>query len=367
MLKDQMIKAIDLNKEYHSIKEEINLAIQRVLDSGWYILGDEVEKFEEEFAQYIGAGYAVGVNSGTDALLISLMALDIKSGDEVLTVSHTTTPTVIPISILGATPVFIDIDPDTYTMDVSQVEKKISDRTKAIIPVHIYGNPVDMDPLIDIAKRHGIYIVEDACQAHGAEYKGRKVGTFGDMAAFSFYPTKNLGGYGDGGIVLTSNTDLYEKMLKLRQYGWKARYESQFIGINSRLDEMQAAILRTKLKYLDERNEKRIQLAHLYRELLQDSDAILPMVKKHSKHVFHLYVIRHKNRDKLKEYLLENGVQTKIHYPVPVHQQKAFLDLRINVSLPITEQINREILSLPIYPELSIKEVESIVRLLIKF
>lgn len=362
-----MISMLDFQKEYKAINNEINSAMQSVLNKGWYILADEVKKFEEEFAKYIGTKYAGGVNSGTDALLISLMALGVKSGDEVIVVSHTATPTVMPISLIGATPMFVDIDPETYTMDVTQVEKKITKNTKAVIPVHLYGHSVDMDPLMKIAKKYGIYIIEDCCQAHGAEYKERKVGNFGDMSAFSFYPTKNLGAYGDGGIILTNNPDLYEKALMLRQYGWKSRYDSQFIGVNSRLDEIQASILRVKLKKLEGWNEKRREIASLYKELLKSSDIVLPIEKEYAKHVYHLYVIRHKNRNKLQEYLLENGVQTQIHYPVPVHKQKAYLKLEIYAHLPITEKICQEILSLPIHPWLSLLEIEKIAGLIKSF
>lgn len=355
-----MIKMMSFNKEYSEIRNEMNQAIQNVLDSSHYILGDQVEKFEKEFSRYINTKYAVGVNSGTDALLISLIALGIKTGDEVITVSHTTTPTAMPILILGGRPVFVDVYLDFYTMDVSQIEKKLTKKTKAIIPVHLYGNPVDMDSLMKIAQKHGIYVIEDACQAHGAEYKNKKVGSFGIFSAFSFYPTKNLGGYGDGGVVLTNDAKLYEKTIMLRQYGWRNRYVSEVIGINSRLDEVQAAILRVKLKYLTKWNGQRIKIAARYKELLKDAQIILPKEQCNSKHIYHQFVIRHNKRNMLQRHLLRNGIQTQIHYPVPVHKQKTFIELGIKIKLSVTEKICREILSLPINPWLREEEVQYI-------
>jgi dTDP-4-amino-4,6-dideoxygalactose transaminase len=362
-----MIRMTDFKKEYLELRNGINPSIQKVLGSAYFILGQEVKKFEAEFSRYIGTRYAVGVNSGTDALLVSLMALGVKQGDEVITVSHTTTPTVLPIVILGARPVFVDINPDTYTMDISQVEIKIGKRTKAIIPVHLYGNPVDMQPLMKIAQKHGIPVIEDACQAHGAEYKGKKVGTFGRLAAFSFYPTKNLGGYGDGGMVVTNDAKLYENLLMLRQYGWKNRYDSEIVGINSRLDEIQAAILRVKLGYLDKWNNQRIKTAGLYQKLLKNSSLILPQEQVHSKPVYHQFVIRHKERNRLQKYLLSKGIQAQIHYPLPVHKQRTFIKLGIKAELPKTEQICREILSLPIHPWLKKEDVLYISRCINKY
>lgn len=357
----KIIKIIDFKKEYEMIKNEIDLSIQRVLNSGWLILGEEVKKFEAEFASYIGTKYAVGVNSGTDALLLSLMVIGLKDNEEVITVSHTTTPTVLPILFLGAKPIFVDINQDTYNIDISLIEKKITKKTKAIIPVHLYGNPVDMSPLVEIANKYNIIVIEDACQAHGAEYKGKKAGSFGKLAAFSFYPTKNLGGYGDGGIVLTNDEELYEKLLMLRQYGWKKRYESYTIGINSRLDEIQAAILRLKLKYLNEWNEKRRNIARLYMKLLKDTKIILPKEQENSKHVYHQFVIRYKERDNLRNQLHINGIETLIHYPLPVHKQKTFLDLNLHFELPVTDKISNEILSLPINPLLTEEEILKVI------
>lgn len=360
-----MINMISFDREYYAIKDEINRAIQNVMDSAFYILGKEVKKFEEEFAHYVGAKHAVGVNSGTDALLISLMALGVKSGDEVITVAHTTTPTAMAIVLSGARPVFVDIVPETYTLDVSLIERKITKKTKAIIAVHLYGNPVDMDPLVNIVKRHGIHIIEDVCQAHGAEYNEKKTGSFGILSAFSFYPTKNLGGYGDGGAVLTNETKLYDKIIMLRQYGWKNRYDSEIVGINSRLDEIQAAILRVKLNYLDRWNQRRIDIAGQYIDQLKDTGIIIPQKLNCSKHVYHQFVIRHNHRDMLQQHLLENEIQTQIHYPIPVNKQKTFIKFGAKNNLPVTEKICSEILSLPINPWVSDDEIKKIAETII--
>ncbi|AEH25420.1 DegT/DnrJ/EryC1/StrS family aminotransferase [Pyrococcus yayanosii] len=352
-----MIPFVDLKREYHEIKEEIDSAIQRVLESGWFILGEELRKFEEEFAKYLGVKHVIGVNSGSDALYLAVKALGIGPGDEVITVSHTFISTVDAIVRNGAKPVFVDIDPETYTIDVNQIEKAITERTKAIIPVHIYGHPADMDPIMRIAEEYGLYVIEDASQAHGAEYKGRKVGSIGHVACFSFYPTKNLGAYGDAGAIVTNDYELAEKLRMMRNYGSLKKYYHEFIGVNSRLDEIQATILRVKLRHLDEWNDRRRRIAKIYNELLEDSEVIVPVEKEWAKHVYHLYVIRHKDRDKLQQHLLKNGIKTQIHYPVPVHLQKAYLDLGIRMKLPVTERISLEILSLPIYPWLKEKEI----------
>lgn len=359
-----MIYFIDLKKEYKQIKTEIDEAIQRVLDRQWFLLGEEVEKFEEEFSHYVGAKYGIGVSSGTDAIMLSLMALGVGKGDEVITVSHTSVATVTAILLTGAKPIFIDVEEATMLMDVSDVEAKISDRTKAIVPVHLYGHPVDMNPLIEISKKYDIPIVEDCAQAHGAEYNGKKVGSLGKLGAFSFYPTKNLGAYGDAGMIVTNDEELYKKLLMLRQYGWKKRDESVMIGVNSRLDEIQASVLRVKLRHLDEWNEKRRNTAKVYNELLENSNVILSIERKYAKHVYYLYVIRSKNRNALQQYLSQNGIQTLIHYPIPVHKQKVCLDLGYSTYLPVTEKICNEILSLPMNPWLSQDDVKEVVRLI---
>jgi dTDP-4-amino-4,6-dideoxygalactose transaminase len=352
-----MIHFNDFKREIAAIGEEVSEAIQNVLESGWYILGKETQKFEKEFSSYVGARFGIGVNSGSDALYLAVKVLGIHEGDEVLTVSHTMISTVDAITRNGAKPVFVDIDPETYVMDVSNVEAKISCKTRALLPVHLYGHPVDMGPLMEIADRHNLYVIEDACQAHGTEYRTKKVGSIGTVGCFSFYPTKNLGAYGDGGMVVTNNEVLSEKLKQMRNYGQSSRYYHDFVGVNSRLDEMQAAILSTKLRHLDEWNEKRRRLARLYNELLEGADAVTPIEREYAKHVYHLYVIRHRHRDKLQQYLLNQGVQTLIHYPIPVHTQKAYMR---SDKLPITDKICGEILSLPIYPWLKEDEVKTI-------
>ena len=352
-----MISMVNLKKEYEEIRAEINQNIQRVLNNGFFILGEEVKKFEDDFSEYINAKYTVGVNSGSDALFLAVKSLGIGKGDEVITVSHTFTSTVDAISRNGAKPIFVDINPDSYCMDSSLVEEKITEKTKAILPVHLYGHAVDMDPIYKLAENLDIFLIEDACQAHGAEYKGTKMGGIGDIGCFSFYPTKNLGAYGDGGMIVTDDTELAEILKQLRNYGQSKKYYHDFIGFNSRLDELQASILRVKLKYLDDWNERRGEITELYNNHLRNSNLILPVEKKHSKHVYHLYVIRSKNRDFLKNELLKSGIQTQIHYPIPVHKQKAYLNLCSDVKLPVTEEICNEILSLPMHPFLKDDEV----------
>ncbi|OEC85247.1 MULTISPECIES: DegT/DnrJ/EryC1/StrS family aminotransferase [Methanobacterium] len=351
-----MVLFADLKKEYLSISEELNFNILRVLNSGFYVLGEEVKKFEEDFSKYMGTNYAVGVNSGSDALFLALKSIGIGKGDEVITVSHTFISTVDAIIRNGAKPVFVDISPDTYCIDVSKIEEKITEKTKAILPVHLYGHPVDMDPICKLKEDYGLYVIEDACQAHGAEYNGKKAGSIGDMGCFSFYPTKNLGAYGDGGAVVTDNEELKEKMVQMRNYGQSEKYHHDFVGINSRLDELQAVILQTKLKHLDGWIESRRKNAEIYTELLQDSDIITPVEKRFAKHVYHLYVIRSKKRDHLKKKLLKSNIHTQIHYPVPVHKQKAYSNWN-GLNLEITDQVCSEILSLPLHPWMDCEEI----------
>lgn len=353
-----MIPFIDLKKEYTEISKEINHSIKEVLESGWYILGDKTKEFEDKFSKYHNTKYGIGVNSGSDALLLSLKALGIGEGDEVITVSHTFISTVDAIARNGAIPVFVDIDPITFCIDVTKIEEKITSKTKAIIPVHLYGHPADMDSIMEIAQKHNLYVVEDACQAHGAEYNGKKVGSIGDMGCFSFYPAKNLGAYGDGGIVISNNEEISEKLRMMRNYGQSKKYCHDFVGVNSRLDELQAAILCVKLKHLDEWNEKRRDCARFYGELLENSGVILPVEKEYAKHVYHLYVIRSKKRDFLQQYLLKEGIQSQIHYPIPVHKQKPY---ESSIRLPVTENICNQILSLPMYPFLPQDDILKIV------
>jgi dTDP-4-amino-4,6-dideoxygalactose transaminase len=364
------IPLVDLRRQYLSIKTEINRAIEGVLNSGRFILGENVESFEREFASYLGVKHAIGVASGTDALVMALKALEVRRGDEIITVSFTFTSTVDSVVHNGGTPVFVDIDSESYTIDVRKLEHKITNKTKAIIPVHLYGNPCDMNPIIETAEKHGLYIVEDAAQAHGAEYNGRKVGSLGHIACFSFYPSKNLGAYGDAGMIVTNDPDIGDKIRMLREYGQKEKYRHELIGYNSRLDELQAAILRVKLKYLDAWNEKRRICAKLYNELLGDMHDLisLPIEVQGSKHVYHLYVIRTKQREELRHFLSVKGISTGIHYPIPVHKQPSYMNLMKDIpKLPITEQFSNEVLSLPIFPELTEDEIQFICNNIKKF
>lgn len=357
-----MIPMNDLALEYASIKNEIDATIEGVLKSGWYILGENVKLFEKEFADYCGAKFAVGVGNGLEALQLAMLAYGIGEGDEVITVANTAVATVLAISLNGAIPVFVDIDSETYEMDVTQIEKKITRRTKALLPVHLFGHPVDMRPLMEIAAKHNLLVIEDACQAHGTEYKTKKVGTFGDVGCFSFYPTKNLGACGDGGMVITNNEEIFEKVLVLRNYGQKTRYLHEVNGINSRLDEIQAALLRVKLKYLDDWNEKRRKIASWYNELLSTTNVVCPKEKEYAKHNYHLYVIRSEKRDKIHDFLAAKGITSLIHYPIPIHLQKPYAYLGILLgALPNTEKASNEILSLPIFPELRYNQIEEVV------
>lgn len=355
----QLIPCANPKAQYLAHKQEIDDAVNRVLESGWYILGDEVRALEEEFAAYLGVNHSVGVGSGTEALHLALVACGIGHGDEVVTVSHTAVATVAAIELAGAKPVFVDIDPVTYTMDPDLLETTITSQTKAVIPVHLYGHPAPMEEILAIAREYGLCVIEDCAQAHGATYRGKRVGSFGDMACFSFYPTKNLGALGDGGAVVTSAPELAEKARLLREYGWAERYVSHIPGWNTRLDEVQAAILRVKLKHLDFDNSRRIKLAKLYSEGLFETGISLPIVQKGVVHVYHLHVIRVKERGSLQAYLRSKDIGATVHYPVPVHQQPAYDGF--GGELPQTESVAKEILSLPMYPELTKDEVYSVI------
>ena len=355
-----IINCANPKAQYSSYKDEIDLAIKRVLDSGWYILGKEVESFEIEFANYNKSNYSIGVGSGTEALHLSLRALNIKSGDEVITTAHTAVATASAIVLSGAKPIFVDIEKHNFNIDPNLIEDAITENTKAIMPVHIYGHPCDMEPIMGIAKKHGLKVIEDCAQAHGATISGKRVGTFGDLGCYSFYPTKNLGAIGDGGAIVTDDRKLAKKVKLLREYGWEQRYISTKNGWNSRLDEVQAAIHRIKLNHLDDDNNKRIERANKYILNLKDSPIDLPISKKSINHVYHLFVIKVKSRDDLKEYLNNQGIQTTIQYPIPIHKQKYYNKIVSNISLPITEQYANKILSLPIYPELEIESVDNV-------
>jgi dTDP-4-amino-4,6-dideoxygalactose transaminase len=354
--------------QYVSYKSEIVAAVNEVLDGGRYILGAQVEAFEAEFAAFTGTKYAVGVGSGTEALHLALVACGIGAGDEVITVSHTAVATVAAIELSGATPVLVDIRPDSYTIDPDAIESAISVRSKAVIPVHLYGHPADMDAVRRIAKRHGLFVIEDCAQAHGATYKNNKTGSLGDAACFSFYPTKNLGAIGDGGALVTDRAELAERVRALREYGWQDRYVSAFPGWNSRLDEIQAAILRIKLRSLDNANATRMEIARKYSGSWADTSLGLPSIAPDAQHVFHLYVVRSGKRDELKYHLERLGVSSLIHYPVPVHLQPAYRG-RFTTAGGLHETVRAasEVLSLPIYPELTRQEQEFVIDAVLSF
>jgi len=358
-----VISSIDLKGAYFARKAEMDAAIARVLEGGWYILGNEVKSFEKEFASYIGVAHAIGVGNGTEALHLALVACGLEDSDEVITVSHTAVATVAAIELAGKKPVLVDIEPDFFTLDPQKLKSTITPRTKAVIPVHLYGQPSNMKEILRIARQHDLYVIEDCAQAHGAMFHGKRVGSLGDLGCFSFYPTKNLGAFGDGGMVVTNNAQLADKVRLLREYGWKSRYVSSIAGWNSRLDEIQAAILRVKLRYLDADNAARSRLAKLYSEGLQKSGLALPKIRDGTSHVWHQYVVRCSDRERLQSFLSDNNIHTSIHYPLPVHLQPAYKG-RMNGSgyLTETEQVAREVLSLPIYPELSLKDVKQIIK-----
>lgn len=352
------IPAIDLKRQYQSIRQEIDEAYARVMSAGNFILGAEVNAFENEFAEYCGVSFAIGVASGTEALQLALMACGVGEKATVLTTAHTAVATVGAIEGSGAHPKVLDIDLSRYTLDPGLLEQSITDETCAIVPVHLYGCPAQMQPILNFAQDKNLFVIEDGSQAHGASYRGHKVGSLGDVAAFSFYPTKNLGAFGDGGAVVTNDPAIAERVRLLRQYGWKEHYVSSVKGINSRLDELQAAILRVKLRHLDHWNQRRNQLADLYFELLSETELVLPLRPQDGEHVFHQFVIRHPRRDDLREHLLSKGIRTLVHYPVPIHLQPAYKNLKLDSGdLPFTEQAAREVLSLPMYPELTEGEV----------
>ncbi len=357
-----MIPFNDLKPLHSRLAVEIHQAIARVLERGWYILGPEVEAFEAAFARYHGVCHAVAVASGTDAIELALRAAGIGPGDDVLTVAHTAAATVCAIERAGARPVFADIDPLTFTMDAAAAGQALTPRTRALVPVHLYGQPAEMDPLLQLAGKNNLLVVEDCAQAHGARYGDQLVGTMGHLGAFSFYPTKNLGAYGDGGAVITDDAQLAERLRRLRNYGQTIRYHHQERGVNSRLDEIQAAILQVKLMHLDDHNNQRRQIASWYGQVLRgvslpETRPGLPAIH----HVYHLYVIRHPQRDRLAESLKAQGIGTLIHYPLANHLQPAYASLGYRAgSLPVTERVAGEILSLPLYVGLERAQVQTI-------
>lgn len=356
-----MIPFVDLKAQYHSIKTEVDAAIADVLENSSFILGKHVAAFEEEFAAYCQAPYAIGVNSGTSALHLAMLAAGIGPGDEVITVSMTFVATVAAIGYTGARPVFVDADPVSYTMDPAKIEAAITPRTKAIVPVHLYGQPADMDPILAVARRHNLVVIEDAAQAHGAEYKGKRVGSIGDIGCFSFYPGKNLGAYGEGGAVVTANPEYNRTIRMLRDWGAEKRYHHVLKGYNYRLEGIQGAILRIKLRRLDEWTKSRQAHAREYTRLLAASGLTTPAEMPFGRHVFHVYALRSPDRASLQQALQEKGVQTGIHYPFPVHLLEAWSELGYSKgSFPVSERIADEELSLPMYAELSPEQVSSV-------
>jgi dTDP-4-amino-4,6-dideoxygalactose transaminase len=349
-----LIPFIDLKAQYRSIKHEIDAAVSSVLESSQFVLGHEVECFEKEFADYCQARHAIGVNSGTSALHLALLAAGIGAGDEVITVTFTFVATAAAIVYTGARPVFVDIDPRSLTMDVEQIKSAITPRTKAILPVHLYGQPADMDPILEIARRHNLIVIEDAAQAHGAEYKGKRVGSIGDIGCFSFYPGKNLGAYGEGGGVTTNNEGYAKTVRTLRDWGQTRKYHHDLKGFNYRMEGIQGAVLRVKLQHLEAWTEARRAHAANYNELLTNGIVQTPQAISYSRHVFHVYAIRALQRELLQQKLTARGIQTAIHYPIPVHLQEAYADLGYKKGdFPCSEKLAREVLSLPMFAELS--------------
>ena len=409
-----MVPFLDLKRQYKRIEDEILDVTRKVYESGSFILGQEVTAFEEEFARYCGVRYGVGVGSGTDALALALKAAGIGEGDEVVTVAHSFIASALAVSYTGAKPVFVDINPETYTMDPNHLEDYLKKRfkvqgsrfkaanstvqsatqssalspqsprssirnpgeasrrdqsairngkPKAILPVHLYGHPADMEAILSLAARYDLLVIEDACQAHGAEFKGKKAGALGHLGCFSFYPTKNLGGYGDGGMIVTDDESWYEKLRLLRNYGQKKKYHHLLKGSNSRLDEVQAAVLRVKLRYLDQWNGERRRKAFAYKRMLDKTGVICPSEREEAHHVYHLFVVRTRKRNALQAFLKEKGIGALIHYPIPIHLQEAYRELGYRRGdLPVTEKCARETLSLPFFPELTEEEMEEVKR-----
>ena len=365
-----MIKKIpflDFRLQYKEISSEIRKSINGVLERQQFILGDELIKFENKFANYLDVKHVCGVNSGTDALILALKILGIGKGDEVITPTQSFIATTLAITEVGAVPVFVDSDPLTYHIDVSKIEAKVNKRTKAILPVHLYGAPCDMRKIMEIANKHSLYVVEDVCQAHGSTVYGKKVGTFGNIGAFSFYPGKNLGAYGDGGAFCTNDDLIFEKMLMIRNYGQKIKYYHKEIGVNSRLDEIQAAVLSVKLAYLDKWNKERNAVAELYKKYLSQKVKTQKIIND-GYSCFHVFVIESENRDKLVSYLSDNGVQTLIHYPVPIHLQECYVGLGYKSGdFPVAEMASKRLVSLPIFPGIKTDDVKYICDLVNNF
>lgn len=352
----------DLQAQFASIKPEVMSAIEDVLDAMHLFLGPQNRRFEQSFASYCGCEYGIGLSNGTDALSLALRACQIGPGDEVITVSHSFIATVEAIAQVGATPVFVDIEPDTYTMDWRQLEGALSKRTRAIIPVHLYGHPADMQPVLDFARQYGLRVIEDASQAHGAAYQGKRAGSFGDIACFSLYCSKNLGAYGEAGICTTNDAELAERLRMLRDHGSSVRYQHEMLGVNARMDEVQAAILNVKMGHLEKWNAQRQAHAKIYSEQMKESVEAVPVVRQGATHVFYVYVVQVRERDQLYRYLSEQGIGCGIHYPTPIHLQPACQRYGYTRgSLPVTEAACERILSLPMYPELTGEQIQAVI------
>lgn len=360
---------LDLKSQYNKIKQDVVDAVNRVLESGQYIMGPEVKAFEKEVAEYCGVKHAIGVGNGTDALLIALDARGIGSGDEVITTPFTFFATGEAISQLGATPVFVDIEPDTYNIDVEQIRKKINKKTKAILPVHIFGQPANMAEMMALAEEYDLFVLEDAAQAMGAEYQGKKIGSWGHAATFSFFPTKNLGGYGDGGMIVTNDDELAEKARILRVHGsFPKKYYHRTLGYNSRLDEIQAAMLRVKLRHLDTWNDQRREKAAIYHERLKELPIKTPIEAPSRKHIYHLYIVEAEEREELMQYLKEHGVATGVYYPLPLHLQEVYQELAYQEgSIPHAEFAAKRTFALPLFPELTEAQIDQVVNLIWQF
>ena len=356
------IPLVDLRAQYKTIKSEVLTAIEGVLEGMQLFLGPQTRGFEEEFAAFCGARYGVGVGSGTEALALALRACKIGPGDEVITVSHSFLATVEAIALVGARPVFVDIEPASYTMDCAQLEQAVTERTRAIIPVHIYGHAADMQPVLDIARKYGLRVIEDASQAHGTLYHGQAVGTFGDIGCFSLYCSKNLGAYGEAGICITNDEELAEEMRMWRDHGSKVRYQHEFLGTNGRLDEIQAAILRVKLRYLPQWNQARQAHAQVYTDQLRDFVEKVPVCQPWGTHTYYVYVVEVNDREAFRQALEAKGVATGVHYPLPIHLQPACMEYGYQRgSLPVTERVAERIVSLPMYPELTAEQLSQVI------
>jgi dTDP-4-amino-4,6-dideoxygalactose transaminase len=359
---------IDLKTQHRALRDELNQAMQRVMERADFALGEDVVRFEEEFAAFCGTRYAVGVDSGLSALELSLRALEIGPGDEVIVPAHTFIATAAAVTFAGAQPILVDVDPTTYNMDVAQIEAAITPRTRAIIPVHLYGLPAQMDAILQVADKHGLAVIEDACQAHGAHYKGRRVGSLGHASAFSFYPTKNLGGCGDGGMMVTDDAQVAEQVRAVRNCGQRVKGRHELPPFNHRLDTLQAAILRVKLRYLEGWNEARRRNAALYTKLLAGNGVVTPVEASDSVHVYHLYVVRTPQRDALQAHLRKQGIGTGIHYPIPIHLQPFYAQSGFRrAQFSVTEQLCDEILSLPMFPEMTAEQVQYVATQVIEF